>query len=93
MKTDLFKRAIYLGLAWSIATLGVPATAQHGGGHSGGGGHSRGGGGGGGGAGGGGGLGWWGWGLGLGLGWDAAVLANPYYYPYAGYADPYPGYA
>jgi hypothetical protein len=29
----------------------------------------------------------------LGLGWDAAVLANPYYYPYAGYADPYPGYA
>ncbi|GAA0411059.1 hypothetical protein GCM10008969_37400 [Pseudomonas veronii subsp. inensis] len=29
----------------------------------------------------GGGPGWWGIGLGLGLGWEAARIANPYYYP------------
>ena len=41
----------------------------------------------------GGGPGWWGIGLGLGLGWEAARIANPYYYPaYPVYYYPAPVY-
>ena len=100
MKIPWKKSALLAGLGLIVLSLAVPAGAQsHGGGHGssghGGGGawHGGGPGRGGGGHGGGwhgGGAGWWGLGLGLGLGWDAALLADPYYYaPYPGYADTY----